>query len=415
MEICETPWGKMYFSWQGCKDVYEIEMHNEVTCPKGGIAIDLGAHQGYYTTKLAKEAGKDGLVFAFEPEPINFKILCDNIELNNLKNVIPIQKAVSNYIGTGSLFTYNIEKGWDSGKHFLRGSTLREAWGTELNKEISAPFRDTKVEVTTLNAIKEEYDLKRVDIIKMDVEGAELKIIEGASKFLIQLSPKIVVEVHFRHNIAKSLVNYGYTRTRHFEHVTVSSNPISVFEKGVKKMRENGSPEAKIKCLKPVLDNLDEVEELINKILETKNLTAENIFIFQSRAMGTCHETSDFDTYVALSKEHTGLIEDRGVILYEGRQPTQFSGNWHSIELEPIDPYTLGYRWPHKILHDMDAPKFYEAPPSVPQEILDRLDEYAIHINYGVHPLPPRKIEYENELYYISFSELRKLKGEMND
>jgi len=180
-------------------------------------------------------------------------------------------------------------------------------------------------------------------------------------------------------------------------------------------MRENGSPQAKIKCLKPVLDNLDEVEGLINKILETKNLTAENIFIFQSRAMGTCHETSDFDTYVALSKDHADLIDEQGVILYEGRQPTQFSGNWHSIELEPIDPHTLGYRWPHKILHDMDAPKFYDEPPSVTREVLERLDEFEIHINYGVHPLSPRKIEYENELYYISFSELRKLKGEAND
>ena len=231
MKLCETPWGKLNFSWEFNKDDYEIEIHKELTCPNGGIALDIGAHQGYYTTKLAKEAGKEGLVFAFEPEPVNFQILCENIELNNLKNVIPIKKAVSNYIGTGSLFTYDLETGWNSGKHFLRGSTMREAWGTELNREIPAPFWNTKVEVTTLNSIKEEYDLKRVDIIKIDVEGAELKIIEGASNVLTQLSPKIVVEVHFLHDVAKSLVNYGYTRTKHFEHVTVSTNPISVFEK----------------------------------------------------------------------------------------------------------------------------------------------------------------------------------------
>ena len=183
----------------------------------------------------------------------------------------------------------------------------------------------------------------------------------------------------------------------------------------MKTMRENGSPKAKRKCLKPLLDNLDEVERLINKIIETKKLNAKNIYIFQSRAMGTCHKNSDFDAYVHLSKEHKKLIEERGVILYEGKQQTQFTGNWHSIELEPIDPYTLGHRWPHKILHDVDAPKFYKEHPIIQQEILARLDEFQIHINYGIHPIPPKKIEYTSDDYYISFKEIRRMKERLNE
>ena len=175
-------------------------------------------------------------------------------------------------------------------------------------------------------------------------------------------------------------------------------------------MRGNGSQESKLKCLKPLLENLDEVEGLINKILEIKKLSAENIFIFQSRAMGTCKPTSDFDTYVALSPKHADLIEEKGVILYEGKHPNSFTGAWHSISLKPTDPWALDHEWPHKILHDMDAPKFYQTPPSIPTDIIERLDKLNIHINYGVYHIPPRKIEYTTNDYYISYNELRKLK-----
>lgn len=171
-------------------------------------------------------------------------------------------------------------------------------------------------------------------------------------------------------------------------------------------MRGNGSQESRIKCLKPILENLDEVEGLINKILEIKNLSAENTFIFQSRAMGTCKPTSDVDTYVALSPQHIDLIEEKGIILYESKEPTSFTGSWHPIEQESRDQWSTSHRWPHKILHDMDAPKFYDETPSIPKEILKRLDDFKIHINYGTHPLPPKKIEY-NSKYHISFKELK--------
>lgn len=175
-------------------------------------------------------------------------------------------------------------------------------------------------------------------------------------------------------------------------------------------MRGDGSQIAKIKCLEPILENLDEVEGLINKILEIKKLSSENIFIFQSRAMGTCKPTSDFDTYISLSSIHKELIEEKGVILYEGKHPDSFTGAWHSISLQQTDPWALDHVWPHKILHDMDAPKFYQDSPIIPTDIIERLDALKIHINYGIYPLPPRKIEYTKNNYYISFTGLRKLK-----
>jgi hypothetical protein len=62
----------------------------------GDVVVDLGAHVGYYTLLAARRVGPEGRVFAFEPNPDNFRLLVKNIESNLYSNVIPVQKAVSN-------------------------------------------------------------------------------------------------------------------------------------------------------------------------------------------------------------------------------------------------------------------------------------------------------------------------------
>ena len=63
---------------------------------RGDVVLDIGANIGYYTLILAKCVGKEGKVFAFEPEPNNFSLLKKNIQINGYKNVVLVQKAVSN-------------------------------------------------------------------------------------------------------------------------------------------------------------------------------------------------------------------------------------------------------------------------------------------------------------------------------
>ena len=62
---------------------------------QGNFVIDLGANIGYYTCILAKLVGKDGKVFAFEPDPRNLKLLEKNIKVNEYNNVVIVDKAVS--------------------------------------------------------------------------------------------------------------------------------------------------------------------------------------------------------------------------------------------------------------------------------------------------------------------------------
>ena len=61
---------------------------------KGDVVVDVGANIGYYTILLADKVGKNGKVYAFEPDKLNFEILVKNIKANNLKNVIAVNAAV---------------------------------------------------------------------------------------------------------------------------------------------------------------------------------------------------------------------------------------------------------------------------------------------------------------------------------
>ena len=132
---------------------------------KGDIVLDIGANLGYYTLLLAKIVGKDGKVFAFEPDPKNFDLLKKNVELNDYENVELIQKAVSNENGKAGLFLSEKNPGdhriYDSGdnRKFIQIETIR----------LDDFFKDFR---------------SKVDFIKMDIQGAEAKAIEGMPELL---------------------------------------------------------------------------------------------------------------------------------------------------------------------------------------------------------------------------------------
>ena len=62
---------------------------------EGDVVIDVGAHVGYYTLLMAQLVGKNGKVYSFEPDPVNFELLKKSVEINGFENVVLIQKAVS--------------------------------------------------------------------------------------------------------------------------------------------------------------------------------------------------------------------------------------------------------------------------------------------------------------------------------
>lgn len=137
----------------------------------GDIVIDVGAHVGYYTLLAARQVGPAGRVYAFECEPQNYELLVKNIELNSLGWVVPVQKAVSNRVGTGRL-TLDRQSGWHS-LHLTPDSV-----GSLL------------VETTTLDEFLAQTADRHCALLKIDAQGAEAAVLEGAQN-LLQENPRL--------------------------------------------------------------------------------------------------------------------------------------------------------------------------------------------------------------------------------
>lgn len=130
---------------------------------EGMKVVDVGANIGYYSLLAAKLVGKQGYVWAFEPEPVNYAELLGNIALNDLHNVKAERKAVSNYSGKGKLYLSSDE----SGAHSLIRCRPK-------NKET--------VEVQTV--MLDDLFNGRVDVLKTDTEGNDLRVLQGAESLL---------------------------------------------------------------------------------------------------------------------------------------------------------------------------------------------------------------------------------------
>ncbi|TEU13319.1 MAG: FkbM family methyltransferase [Anaerolineales bacterium] len=143
----------------------------------GWTVVDLGAHIGYMTLLLAKLVGPHGRVFAFEPMPDNFSVLCENVRLNRYRNVVAEPKAVTD--ACGSVTLYVPEERYSS-----QGSLLTKRG------------KPCLVEGISLDSYWDKLGDFALHLIKIDIEGAEDAAIEGMVKLLRRWRPVMVVEVH---------------------------------------------------------------------------------------------------------------------------------------------------------------------------------------------------------------------------
>jgi FkbM family methyltransferase len=139
--------------------------------------LDIGAHHGLYTLLASIRVSPGGRVFAFEPSPRERKALQWNMRLNRCKNVVIEGLALGNEEGELSLY---VVEGHETGCNSLRPPV------------VSGFTRGVPVRVTLLDAWLETHEVKRVDFIKLDVEGGELAVLQGAQK-LLQSAPRPVI------------------------------------------------------------------------------------------------------------------------------------------------------------------------------------------------------------------------------
>jgi len=136
--------------------------------PKPGeVMVDVGAHIGLYTMRAAQEVGDTGRVISAEPDPQSYAILKDNITQNHLSNVHAINAALSDR----------------SGQMTFYACTDPSLSGFELQPK--AKLREKRVVKTlTLDELLDSLGIDQVNWIKLDVEGAETKVLRGAKRLL---------------------------------------------------------------------------------------------------------------------------------------------------------------------------------------------------------------------------------------
>ncbi len=147
----------------GAYEPYETEVCSKFV-KKGSSVLDIGAHIGYYTLLLAKATGTNGKVYAFEPEPMNYKLLEKNILYNEYHNVVLENLAVSDFSGNAKLQLSN-----SSGGHSLLDIE-------ETNKTVD-------VRVIKLDDYFEAID-ETISVIKIDVQGCEPQVLAGMQNLL---------------------------------------------------------------------------------------------------------------------------------------------------------------------------------------------------------------------------------------
>src|SRR5574343_315467 len=128
--------------------------------------VDIGAHIGYYSVIAARKTGNDGKVFSFEPENRNYSLLRKNIESNRLDNVVTVKSALSDAAGKRNLYLNQLNRGNNS---FLEG---------ELNNI------KIVVDTDTLDSFMDNCGNPPINIIKIDVEGAESMVLRGMKRTL---------------------------------------------------------------------------------------------------------------------------------------------------------------------------------------------------------------------------------------
>ncbi len=145
----------------------------------GDVFVDAGANIGYFSLVAASVVGPGGGVFAFEPDPDNYRLLEANIALNGMGDCItPVEAALSEAAGEGRLYlsTDNL------GDHqVFAGDDERDSLSVGLLR--GSDFLAGKV--------------RRIDLVKVDTQGAEYQVIAGLMPLLQELEspPRFIVEL----------------------------------------------------------------------------------------------------------------------------------------------------------------------------------------------------------------------------
>lgn len=157
----------------------------------GMTVVDAGAHVGFHTLMAGALVGPHGTVHAFEPNPVVHEVLQRNIARAGLSNVVGLAHALGDRSGTRDLFLHAITN---------RGAT-------SFQPHDPATERAVRVDVISLDEYLASQRIEHVDVVKIDVEGAEREVLAGAARTLASHRDIVLIVEFLRENTDR----FGYT------------------------------------------------------------------------------------------------------------------------------------------------------------------------------------------------------------
>lgn len=153
-----------------------------LTCAQNAdVVADIGANIGWYSIQLASVIARGGRILAFEPTPTTAAALHDNVALNGLTDTVEVvAKGLSEQPGAATLYLPDA-----SGPV---AASLRDLHPSERNSMI-------EVALSTLEAEMQDRKIRHLDLIKCDVEGAELMVLRGAKNIIERDRPLLLLEM----------------------------------------------------------------------------------------------------------------------------------------------------------------------------------------------------------------------------
>ena len=174
----------------------------------GMVMLDIGAHVGYYTHRYAPKVGENGRVLAFEPHPRTYQTLQTNIQ--QFSNVTTFQLALAESSGTAELHDYLMMSAsgslnYDPGMETLQKSQVTKG---DIAPRIRQNFeaKTFTVETKRVDDCLSDAGIEQVDLVKMDIEGAEIGALRGMSQTIAR-SPTLALVMEYN---PQALAGFGH-------------------------------------------------------------------------------------------------------------------------------------------------------------------------------------------------------------
>jgi FkbM family methyltransferase len=205
--FCTMPDDPFWFRLELLTHRHETETISQLDqfAAPGMTMLDIGAHVGYYSCRYAKLLKKDGRIFAFEPHPRTFATLQHNVR--RLPQVTAVQLALAEQEGTAELHDYLMMSASGSLHYDESMAALQKAQTqqTDIAPRIGQTFtaQAFTVRTTPVDDFLAAQNIAQVDLIKMDVEGAEIGALRGMKRTIAN-SPNLVLVMEYNPQALKA-------------------------------------------------------------------------------------------------------------------------------------------------------------------------------------------------------------------